>query len=524
MAIAADRRLTRRSLVKGVAAATAVSPAVVRPFPIAAQGATPATDASSDWERFDRALETAVSTFDVVGAAISVVSRDDLVYRGIFGMRDLESGVPITPDTHFMVASTTKSMTALLVATFVDEGVLGWDQPVQEIYSDFRAPTDELTNNLRVRDMLDMASGLGEPDVVSAFHQGDPTVPQLLQMLNGLPVIGPTGSQFFYNGTVYSAGGYLPALALGVSPDDLGSTYAMQMQERVYRPVGMSTARITDDPRPFSDRYATGYTSDLSQGTAPQPFPPVGSYAPAGGTMATHEEMTTYVTMQLNQGVAVDDARVVSAENLTECWSHNVDVPFDPATNPDLEKSGYGMGWLDFTYRGGRRFISHAGGIDGFTTFIALMPDDGLGLVVNTNIGPLSRGLGFVQYVSALLLETQFELNRGAADAAVAQYQTGAQGLADLAAQAEPVDESVIAPWLGFYERGWSLAFEADGDLRLRQSSRSIPLLAMPDGSYVMASGVAPGSMVQFSRDASGMPVMGIVGLETVRWTTGDPA
>lgn len=524
MAIAADLRLTRRMLVKAAAVASAASPTILRSSPIGAQSATPAAGAATDWEGFDRALETAVTSFDVVGAAVSVVSTGDLIYRGMFGVRDLESGAPVTPDTHFMVASTTKSMTALLVATFVDEGVLGWDQPVQEIYPDFRAPTDELTRNLRVRDMLNMASGIGEPDAISAFHQGDVTPAQLLQMISGLPVIGPTGSQFFYNGTVYSAGGYLPALALGVGLDDLGSAYAAQMAERVYQPSGMSTARITDDPRPFTDLFATGYAPDLVEGTVRQPFPPVGSYAPAGGTLATHDEMTSYVSMQLNRGVASDGTVVVSPENLEECWKSNVDIPFDKAANPDLEHSGYGMGWLDATYRGGHRFNSHAGGIDGYTTFIALLPDDGIGLVVNTNVGPMSRGLGFVQYISALLLETLFGFNPGAADDAVAQYRAVAQGLADLAADAEPVDEAAIAPWLGYYERGWQLGFDPDGSLRLRQSSRSLPLLAMPDGGYVMASGVAPGILVQFSIDAIGMPAMEIQGLETVRWTTANPA
>jgi CubicO group peptidase (beta-lactamase class C family) len=293
------------------------------------------------------------------------------------------------------------------------------------------------------------------------------------------------------------------------------------MEERVYRPSGMPTARITDDPRPFSENYATGYAPDFVLGTAPEPYAPVGSYAPAGGTLATHTEMANYVMMQLNGGVSVDGTRVVSAENLAECWSANVDVPFAAEVNPDLERSGYGMGWLDFTYHGGHRFISHAGGIDGFTTYVAFLPDDDLGLVINTNIGPMSRGLAFIQYVSTLLLNMRFGINAGITDAIVDQYQEAAQALDQLAMQATPVSESEIAPYLGHYEKGWTAAFDADGTLRLRQSSRAIRLMAMPDGGYVMAGGVAPGVRVHFSRDESGLPRMELEGLETVRWMTG---
>ena len=84
------------------------------------------------------------------------------------------------------------------------------------------------------------------------------------------------------------------------------------MEERVYRPAGMSTARITDDPRPFVTDYATGYGSDFMQGTSAQPYAPVGSYAPVGGTLASLTDMAAYVTMQLNEGVSGSGERVVS--------------------------------------------------------------------------------------------------------------------------------------------------------------------------------------------------------------------
>jgi CubicO group peptidase (beta-lactamase class C family) len=99
----------------------------------------------------------------------------------------------VTSDTHFLVASTTKSMSSLLVATYVDEGKLAWDQRVIDAWPGFGAPTDELTNTLRVRDLLGMASGIGEPSALSGLHEGDPTAGQLLQSIVNLPVIAPPG-------------------------------------------------------------------------------------------------------------------------------------------------------------------------------------------------------------------------------------------------------------------------------------------------------------------------------------------
>lgn len=521
-----SERASRRRLLKGATATGfAAASAGLGAGPVAAwQSSTPVAGTSvADWSRFDDDVQAAMETFHMVGAAIAVVDADGIVHSNTFGMRDQASGDLVTDDTHFFVASTTKSMSSLLVATFVDDGVFGWDQPVREVWADFQAPTAELTDSLRVRDLLGMASGLGEADAVSAFHQGDPTAGELLRSVATLPVIAAPNTTFFYNGTVYAVGGYLPALAQGTAEDDLESVYSALMEERVYRPAGMSTARIADDPRPFFDNYATGYAPDMTQGTAPQPYAPVGSFAPVGGTLATLADMANYVTMQLNRGVSITGERVVSADNLAACWTGHIALPAPPpAMQPDFVSARYGMGWVDYTYQGGLRFVGHSGGIDGFTTFIGFFPDENLGLVVLTNMGPFPRGLDFATIiVPNLLLSSRFGLNDGGNDAVVAQFQETDRQFADLAAQAAPVDADAIAPFLGHYEKGWRVAIDADGELRMHQSSRAIRLLAMPDGSYVMAGGVIPGNVVSFSEDETGMPWMDIENIETVRWLTG---
>jgi CubicO group peptidase (beta-lactamase class C family) len=516
--------LSRRRLLAGVTAtgAAAAASAIDRRASSARQSGTPVPD----WSRFDDDVQAAMETFSMVGAAIAVVDGSGIVHSNTYGLRDQASGEPVTPDTHFLVASTTKSMASLLVATFVDDGIFAWDQPVREVWPDFQAPTTELTDSLRVRDLLGMASGLGEADAVSAFHQGDVTAGELLRSVATLPVIAAPNTTYFYNGTVYSAGGYLPPLAQGVAEADLETVFATLMAERVYHPAGMGSARITDDPRPFVDNYATGYAPDMTQDTAPQPYAPVGSFAPAGGTLATLTDMANYVAMQLNRGVSVTGERVVSAENLAECWRGHIALPMATSgEEPAVVGASYGMGWVDYTYRGGRRFVGHSGGIDGFTTFIGFFPGDNLGLVVLTNMGPYSRGLAFAPvFVPNLLMASQFGLNGDGNDAVVADYQAAEQHLADLAAQAAPVDLDAIALYLGHYEKSWRVALDADGELRMHQSSRAIRLLAMPDGSYVMAGGVIPGNVVRFSHDDVGMPWLEIENLETVRWLTGLPS
>jgi len=108
---------------------------------------------SAGWPAFDKAVESAFASMLMVGAAVAAVSADRVLHTKTLGVLDLHRARPVTENTRFLVASTTKSMSSLLVATYVDEGRLSWDQPVFHAWPGFRAPTHELTRTLRIRNL-----------------------------------------------------------------------------------------------------------------------------------------------------------------------------------------------------------------------------------------------------------------------------------------------------------------------------------------------------------------------------------
>jgi len=88
--------------------------------------------------------------------------------------------------------------------------------------------------------------------------------------------------------------------------------------------------------------------------------------------------------------------------------------------------------------------------------------------------------------------------------------------LVDLGAQTRKVDAKSVEPFLGYYEAGWSLALHGR-DLSLCLGPRVFPLLLLADGSYVATQGIH----VTLARESDGTPHLEIVGVETVRRTTG---
>ena len=200
-------RFTRRSALAATALGVAANAG--RTTMSSAQ-ATPVLT-PGDWGWLDQAVSDGMKAFGIVGTAVAVVSKAEVLHSITAGVRHQVAEQPVTEKTLFAVASTTKSMTSLMVATYVDEGAFDWDQPVREVWPDFLAPSDELTQSMRVRDLLGMDSAIGEPTAVS-LHQGDPTAPELVRSLAALPIDHPPQTTYFYNNSVYAVGGDLPFL------------------------------------------------------------------------------------------------------------------------------------------------------------------------------------------------------------------------------------------------------------------------------------------------------------------------
>jgi hypothetical protein len=83
------------------------------------------------------------------------------------------------------------------------------------------------------------------------------------------------------------------------------------------------------------------------------------------------------------------------------------------------------------------------------------------------------------------------------------------------------VDPAALRGYLGLYSHGFLVRLDDSGALHLDHDIRSMPMLAMPDGGYVVADGpgVIAQKMITFT-DGASYPTMTIDGFEPVRWLT----
>ncbi|PAX07317.1 serine hydrolase domain-containing protein [Sphingomonas lenta] len=325
-------------------------------------------------------VETSMRELGVPGASFAITDRNRTIYSAGLGVRELGRPEPVDADTQFMIASNTKGMATLLLAKLVDEGKLRWDQPVAQVYPDFKLGSPETTNSTLVRHLVCACTGLPRKDLQWLFT-GTPKTPAadtFVQLAATQPTSG-FGEVFQYNNLMATAAGYVGG-HLAYPGTDVGTAFDRAMDEKVFRPLGM-TATTFDFDRAMAGNWARPHAYNIdgrpvASVTEAMAFNrSIHPYRPAGGAWSTANDLIKYVRFELNEGKLDDGRQWVSKPNLLARRQ-----PFVPTG----EDSTYGMGLFTNSYWG-VPVVHHGGSMGGYKSDIMLVPDAGVGAVILTN-------------------------------------------------------------------------------------------------------------------------------------------
>ncbi|MBN1965845.1 MAG: beta-lactamase family protein, partial [Anaerolineae bacterium] len=348
------------------------------------------------WEAY---IVDAMARFGTPGAAVAIVQDGEIVYSNGFGVRELGSEEPVTPETLFMIGSTTKTLTTLMMAMLVDEGAFAWDTPVVDVLPGFAVSNPAITQAITMENLVCACTGVPRRDAELTFNAEDLTAEGVIESLATFEFFTDFGEAFQYSNQMVAAGGYIAAIAAGAEYGHLYDDYLALFQARVLDPLGMTASTFDFDTVTASGNYAMPHSRNLvyEQGVLPlaveQLF--LAPLAPAGALWSNAEDMARYMIMLMNDGVTADGTHVVSSENLHHLWEPQV---------PINAEASYGLGWIVGSSKG-LYTLSHGGNTLGETSEFAFLPDVGIGVIVLSNEqGSLLNGP-----VAARLFELLYE-------------------------------------------------------------------------------------------------------------------
>ncbi len=321
-------------------------------------------------------IEARLGTPDMAGIAVAVLRDGEVVSRG-FGVRDLDSGEPVTAETMFHLASVSKPFVAtgivsLATAPGGGDAVLDLDAPIGRWVPELTL-ADGRESEVTARLLLSHTSGL--PDVSEyGWHDpqlGDDALSDFARSLSGWRLQAEPGSAFAYSNAGYELLGLVLARALG-------TTFEEAVRRQVLAPLGMTTSTFLRSEVPTHLAASPHVGMPLS--VPDDAYPYTRRHAPSSTLHSNLVEMCRWVQALVEpaeESMALDQAHLAT-ELLDLMWRPVVSVG-----EPPWEEAS-GLGWSLGSYRG-HRTVSHSGADPGFGSRLVLVPDRRTGVVVLAN-------------------------------------------------------------------------------------------------------------------------------------------
>ena len=334
--------------------------------PVVARAQTSASDDAEISEKVDAYVAAEMRTEKMPGLALAVVRDGRIIKARGYGLANIELDVPVKAETIFQTGSVGKQFTATVVMMLVEDGKIRLDDPIGKYLSGAPATWKSIT----VRNLLTHTSGIHDYETESLTKRGaafvnlrdDYTEDELFKKFSGLPLDFPPGSQWRYSNSGY--------VILGILIHKVtGQFYGDVLQERIFRPLGMTSTRIISEADIIPNR-AAGYR--LVNGEIKNQE----WVSPTLNTTADGALYTNVVDMA-KWDASLYTEKVLKKGSLDQMWT--------AVRLNDGKTAEYGFGW-DVTNVNGHRLIEHGGAWQGFTTQISRYVDDKFTVIVLTNL------------------------------------------------------------------------------------------------------------------------------------------
>lgn len=343
----------------------------------------------------DEYISASLEDWGLPGLAVSVVHEGQVVFAQGFGVKQLGEDDPVRARTRFQIGSTTKAFAAAALGVLVDDGLIGWDDPVVQHLPWFRLKDPWITAHVTIRDLLSHRSGMPAHAYPALTLQGAREVAERARILDGQ---GPFRQEYRYSNQAYGVAGLVVE---GVT----GRSWGDWVEERLFTPLGMHDSAAS----PY-DVWEERFVAPTFLGTAPAgtvgiedapgvdvamphgvgrngerrvlPWQSYDNLQAAGGVVSTVADMASWLRMHLGGGT-VADTRVLGEGTVREILAPQI-LTSGYFIFADDGYDSYGFGWTRETFQG-HSYISHGGGIFGFPAYVAMLPELGAGVVVLAN-------------------------------------------------------------------------------------------------------------------------------------------
>jgi CubicO group peptidase (beta-lactamase class C family) len=310
----------------------------------------------------DEFVELQLKQQKIPGMSIAILKDNKIIKTQGYGFSNLEHHVPAKSETIYQSGSVGKQFTATAAMMLIEDGKIHLDDPVSKYFQN----TPESWKKITVHHLLTHTSGIPDYSAKDVDFRKDYTEDELLKILMKLPLEFQPGDKWNYSNSGYMLLGFLIHKASG-------KFYGDVLEERIFGPLGMTTAQVISESDIVPNR-AAGY--ELKDGKIKNQD----WVSPSLNTTADGALYLTALDMS-HWAEGLNASRLLKPESFKQMWT--------PVKLNNGTSFPYGFGWR-LGYQRGHRVIEHSGHWQGFSTGISRYPDFGLTVIMLANLADVS--------------------------------------------------------------------------------------------------------------------------------------
>lgn len=327
----------------------------------------------SDYRDLEKVVLDELKETSTPGAAVAIVSGDRVIYAKGFGISNVETGSPVTPEMVFRVGSISKMLTAAVLVSLSEDGKIALDAPVGDFVKGF----DTRLSRLNAHQLLSHSAGIIDYAHTCCAQDESALAAQVRAYKDADYFFTEAGRIFSYSNPSYHIAGY-------IIQELTGKPYADAMDGRLFKTLGMTHTTY---------RPTVAMTFPLSQGhdaagtakpTVVRPFVNnVGDW-PSGYVYTNVSDLARFAIAFMNGG-HVEGKQVLSPSLIATLSTPYVDVPFSWDVPPGFFAGAkYGHGFFIQEHRG-VHLLHHGGTINGFGSFLVMAPQHRFAVIIFAN-------------------------------------------------------------------------------------------------------------------------------------------
>lgn len=292
---------------------------------------------------------------EMFNGSVLVARNGEVLLDKGFGLQDVNSSKPNSASTQYQVGSVTKQFTSTVILKLQEQGKLSVSDKLTKYF-----PGYPHGDSITLEQLMHHTSGIYSYTNEGQFMEKEVTKvhtrEQMMALFRDKPLDFSPGTKWNYSNSGYCLLGYIIEIVSG-------KPYESNVRDLIFKPAGMRHSGF-DFTNLKTAEKATGYQSFAGKASPPAPIvDSTVSYA-AGALYATTGDLYNWTRMVLSK-------KIISPASWKKSFTAGL--------------NNYGYGWgLDSI--GGRPAIQHSGGIHGFNSNLAILPDEKVSIILLSNV------------------------------------------------------------------------------------------------------------------------------------------